>query len=112
MFLGGLNCARRTNILVVTATSTSELRHALLASYPDAARFGAPIVASNRDDTAAAGSWLMGLLRKRSDGWPAIGIALQHAAQDGGDLARGALADLLESFQQTIVSAWPFTWAT
>lgn len=45
----------------------------------------------------------MGLVHKRSDWWPAIGIALQHAANDGGDLARGALADFLESFQHSIV---------
>lgn len=88
----------------MTSSSTSELRDALLKSYPDAAHFGAPVVAINRgDETAAAWTWLIGLVRKRSDWSSAIGIALQHAAQDGGDLARGALADFLESFQQSIV---------
>jgi hypothetical protein len=87
----------------VTSSSTSELRDALLKSYPDAAYFGAPVIRVNRDDTAAAWTWLLGLVRKRSDWWPAIGIALQHAAQDGGDLARGALADFLESYQHSVV---------
>lgn len=84
-------------------SSTSELRDALLASYPDAAYYGAPVARLHRDDTQAAWTWLMGLVCKRSDWWPAIGIALQHAAQDGGDPARIALADFLESFQHTIV---------
>lgn len=88
----------------MTASSTSELRDALLKSYPDAAHFGAPVIGINRgDETAAAWTWLLGLIRKRSDWWPAIGISLQHAAQDGGDLARSALADFLESFQHSIV---------
>jgi hypothetical protein len=86
----------------VTSSSTSELRDALLASYPDAAHYGAPVARLNRDDTQAAWTWLLGLVRKRTDWWPALGIALQHAAQDGGDLARIALADFLESYQHSI----------
>jgi hypothetical protein len=102
--------------------TASELRNALLESYPDAAYFGAPAVGINRgDETAAAWTWLIKLVRKRSDYWPAVGIALQHAANDGGDLARGALADFLEGFQESIVllewtepmaSRWPDAKAT
>lgn len=84
---------------VAPAFSTaSELRDALLASYPDAAYFGgAPVVGINRgDETAPAWKWADELLRQRTDWWPALGIASQHAAQDGGDVARVALADFLE----------------
>jgi hypothetical protein len=87
----------------VTTTTTTQLRDALLSSYPDAALFGAPVIAANRDDTTAAWTWLLGIVRKRSDLWPAIGIAIQHAANDGGDLAREALADFLESYQHSFV---------
>jgi hypothetical protein len=94
--------ARDGKRVLITST-TSELRDALLASYPDAAYFGAPVVAVNRgDETAAAWTWLLGLVRKRTGWWPALGIALQHAAQDGGELARTALADFLESYQHSI----------
>lgn len=87
----------------MTFTNTSELRDALLSSYPDAAYFGAPVIGVNRDDTGPAWEWVIKLARMRTDWWPALGIALQHAAQDGGDLARGALADLLEAYQHSIV---------
>jgi hypothetical protein len=83
---------------VASAFSTaSELRDALLASYPEAAYFGgAPVVSIHRgDETEAAWLWVERFMRQRTDWWPAIGIALQHAAHDGGDIARVALADLL-----------------
>jgi hypothetical protein len=84
-------------------STAAELRDALLASYPGAAYLGAPIVLVNRDDPAPAWGWVRELLRTRTDWWPALGIALQHAAQDGGDNARIALADLLEGFQEAVV---------
>jgi hypothetical protein len=84
-------------------STIAELRDALLASYPAAAFYGAPVVGVNRDDTAPAWGWVKKLLRTRTDWWPALGIALQHAAQDGGELARIALADLLESYQESVV---------
>lgn len=88
----------------MTTMSASELRDALLNSYPHAAYFGAPVIGINRgDETAAAWTWLLRWVQKRSDWRSAIGIALQHAAQDGGDLARVALADFLECFQESIV---------
>ena len=83
-------------------SAASELRDALLASYPDAAHYSAPLVAKGRDDTAPAWGWIEILLTTRSDWWPALGIALQHAAQDGGAYARIALADALEASQATI----------
>jgi hypothetical protein len=87
----------------MTSATTTQLRDALLSSYPDAAYFGAPVIGSNRDETKAAWTWLLGVLRRRSDWWPAVGIAVQHAVTDGGDLSRGALADFLESYQHSIV---------
>jgi hypothetical protein len=86
-----------------TFSSISQLRDALLGSYPGAAYLGAPVVMINRDDAVAAWGWLRDLLRTRTDWWPAVGIALQHAAQDGGDNARIALADFLESLQESVV---------
>ena len=97
-------------------SSVSELRDALLASYPGAAYLGSPIVLVNRDDPAPAWGWLVELLRTRTDWWPAVGVALQHAAQDGGDNARIALADFLDTYQESVVllewtepiaSQWP-----
>jgi hypothetical protein len=84
-------------------STIAELRDALLASYPAAAYYGAPVVGIHRDDTAPAWGWVQRLVQTRTDWWPAVGIALQHAAQDGGDLARIALADLLECYQETVV---------
>jgi hypothetical protein len=77
--------------------TASELRDALLRSYPEASYFGgAPVVSIHRgDETEAAWLWIARFMRQRTDWWPAIGIALQHAVQDGGDIARVALADLL-----------------
>lgn len=97
-------------------SSVSELRDALLASYPGAAYLGSPIVLINRDDPAPAWGWLVELLKTRTDWWPALGVALQHAAQDGGDNARIALGDFLDTYQESVVllewtepiaSQWP-----
>lgn len=82
--------------------TVKELRDALLGSYPDADYFGGPFVGCNRDDTLPAWAWVVQLVRMRSDWWPAIGIALQHAATDGGSLARTAMADLLAGFRDSI----------
>lgn len=82
--------------------TASELRDCLLASYPDAAYFGGPVVGKNRDDTAPAWGWAAELIGKRSDWWPALGIALQHAVKDGGDLARIAFATLLADYRATV----------
>jgi hypothetical protein len=87
----------------VEFASASELRDALLASYPDAAYFNGPFVGTGRDDTLPAWGWAANLLRTRTDWWPALGIALQHAAHDGGELARTALADLLEGTHHSVV---------
>jgi hypothetical protein len=86
-------------------SSASELRDALLASYPDAGYFGgAPLIGINRgDETAPAWKWVDEFLRQRTDWWPALGIALQHAARDGGDIARVALADFLELSHDSMV---------
>lgn len=104
---------------VAPAFSTaSELRDALLKSYPEAAYFrGAPVVSIHRgDETEAAWLWVERFMRQRTDWWPAIGIALQHAAHDGGNIARVALADLLERSRDSMVllewtkplaKAWP-----
>lgn len=81
--------------------TASELRDCLLASYPDAAYFGGPVVGKNRDDTAPAWGWAAELIGMRSDWWPALGIALQHAVKDGGDLARVAFATLLANYRDT-----------
>jgi hypothetical protein len=87
----------------VEFSAVAQLRDALLASYPAAAWYGAPVVGVNRDDPAPAWGWLVKLLRTRTDWWPAVGVALQHAAQDGGDLARIALADFLDSYSESVV---------
>jgi hypothetical protein len=83
-------------------STASELRDSLLASYPDAAYFHRPVVGRNRDDTAPAWGWTIDLIGTRRDWWPALGIALQHAANDGGDLARTALVDLLADFTDSV----------
>lgn len=97
-------------------SSVSELRDALLGSYPGAAYLGSPIVLINRDEPAPAWGWLVELLRTRTDWWPALGVALQHAAHDGDDNARIALADFLDTYQESVVllewtepiaSQWP-----
>lgn len=82
--------------------TASELRDSLLASYPDAAYFGGPVVGRNRDDTAPAWGWAIDLIRTRTDWWPALGIALQHAVAEGGDLARTAFAVLLADFRDSL----------
>ncbi|HEY0195402.1 MAG TPA: hypothetical protein VGC42_30010, partial [Kofleriaceae bacterium] len=82
--------------------TAAELRDALLASYPDASYFQAPVVGRNRDETAPAWGWVPELIRQRTDWWPALGVALQHAAKEGGDLARTALATLLADCYDTL----------
>jgi len=80
-----------------------ELRDSLLASYPDADFFRAPVVHKGGDNVAPAWGWVIELLRMRTDWWPAIGVALQHAVTQGGELARTAFADLLAEFRDSIV---------
>lgn len=83
--------------------TASELRDSLLASYPEAAQTGVPLVRRNRgEDSAPAWGWVNDFLLMRSDWWPAIGIALQHAATDGGELAQTALVELLGHFNASI----------
>lgn len=89
----------RVNIAFSTA---SELRDGLLGSYPDAEYYGGPYIGRGRDDTANAWEWVVDLIKMRSDWHPALGIALQHAARDGGDLARRALVNLLIDYRETI----------
>jgi hypothetical protein len=89
-------------------STASELRDSLLASYPDAACFKAPVVGRGRDDTAPAWGWAPDLIRTRSDWWPALGIALQHAVHDGGDLARTAFATLMADFRD-VLALLPWT---
>lgn len=84
-------------------STASELCDGLLASFPDAAFANAPYVVVTLDDARPAWSWTVDLIRRRSDWWPALGIALQHAAHDGGDLARTALADLLANHHEAVV---------
>lgn len=83
--------------------TASELRDALLAAFPDAGFAGGPFVMVTPDDAQPAWSWAIDLIRRRTDWRPALGIALQHAAHDGGDLARTALADFLANFRESIV---------
>ncbi len=83
--------------------TASELRDSLLTSYPDAAYFGGPLVGRGRDDTAPAWGWAVELIRTRTDWWPALGIALQHAVTNGGELAGTAFADLLAEFRDSLV---------
>jgi len=84
-------------------STASELRDSLLASYPAAAFFGAPVVELGGENLVSAWGWVVQLIRMRSDWWPAIGVALQHAVTDGGDLARTAFADLLADFRDSLV---------
>ena len=99
-----------------TFASASELRDSLLASYPEAARFGYPVVSRNLEQTAPAWGWAIDLVHQRGDWRPALGIALQHAATDGGELARLALVDLMAHFSdsaalfpwtESLASKWP-----
>ncbi len=83
--------------------TASQLRDSLLASYPDAKYFGGPLVGRGRDDTAPAWGWAIDLIRQRTDWWPALGIALQHAVANGGELARTAFGDLLAEFRDSLV---------
>ena len=82
--------------------TASELRDSLLASYPDAAETGVPLVRKNRDDAAPAWGWVREFLLKRSDWWQALGIALQHAATDGGEIAQTALVELLAHYLESV----------
>lgn len=83
--------------------STAELRDALLGSFEDADYAGGPFVMVNGDDTAPAWSWVIDLVRTRSDWRASAGIALQHASNDGGDLAKQALAGLLANYRDSVV---------
>jgi hypothetical protein len=84
--------------------TAKELRDSLLASYPAADFFKAPVVEMpGVDNVASAWGWVVQLIRMRTDWWPAIAIALQHAVKDGGDLARTAFADLLADFRDSLV---------
>ncbi len=92
--------ARGVNPEFATA---SELKDNLLASYPDADFFRAPVVDKGGDNVAPAWGWVIELIRMRSDWWPAIGVALQHAVANGGELARTAFADLLAEYRDSLV---------
>ncbi len=83
--------------------TAAQLRDSLLASYPAAGFFGAPVVDKGGDNLVPAWGWVVQLIRMRSDWWSAIGIALQHAVTNGGELARTALADLLAGYQDSLV---------
>lgn len=97
--------------------TASELRDCLLASYPAAEFFGAPLIGGvNWDDTIPAWGWVADLIRMRSDWWPPLGKALEHATRDGGDMARRALADFCAGFNESlallpwtskIAASWP-----
>ena len=83
-------------------STASQLRTALLASYPDAARAGRAVVRKNFDDTMPAWGWLVELIANRTDWWQATGIAIQHAVKDGGEPARQALVDLMIGFRDSL----------
>lgn len=93
----------RIGRLSFSFSTASELRDALLASFPDADYAGGPFVMVNQDEAAPAWGWVTDLIHQRTDWREALGIALQHAAHDGGDLARTALADLTANFKESIV---------
>jgi hypothetical protein len=95
-----LKYARLVNPEFATA---SQLRDCLLASYPSAAFFGAPLVGgAHWDDTLPAWGWVVDLIRMRSDWWRPLGIAVEHATRDD-DMARRALADFCAGFTESIV---------
>lgn len=103
------------NVQPAFATA-SELRDSLLASYPDAKETGLPLVRQNGDIPAPAWGWVRELLRKRTDWQPALGIALQHAATDGGEIAQTAFVELLAHVKESLtllpwteptVKLWP-----
>ena len=101
---GGYKIRFTTGPRVNLAFSTAaELRDSLLGSYPDAEYYGGPFIGRGRDDTTHAWEWVVDFIKMRSDWHPALGIALQHAARDGGDLARRALVNLLIDYRETIV---------
>lgn len=83
-------------------TTTAGLRDALLASWPDASYFKAPVVGKGRDDTLPAWGWAIDLIHQRTDWWPALGIALQHAVKDGGEYAQRAFATMLADYRDSI----------
>jgi hypothetical protein len=83
--------------------TASELRDSLLGSYPEGKETGLPLVRVNREDTLPAWGWVKDLVVRRSDWWPALGIALQHAATDGGEIAKVALAELLAHVKESFV---------
>lgn len=83
-------------------TTATGLRDALLASWPDAGYFNAPVVGKGRDDTMPAWGWAIELIHRRTDWWPALGIALQHAVKDGGAYAQRAFATLLADYRDSL----------
>ncbi len=93
----------RIGRLSFSFSTASELRDALLASFPDADYAGGPFVMVNQDEAAPAWGWVADLVRQRTDWREALGVALQHATHDGGDMARTALADLTANFKESLV---------
>lgn len=89
--------------LQVEFATASELRDALLASFCDAEFACGPFIVLTLDDARPAWEWTVDLVNQRSDWRPALGIALQHAVHDGGDLARTGLADLLANYRDSVV---------
>jgi len=83
--------------------SASDIRDALLASFVDEAYAGGPFVMVGREDAQPAWLWAGEIIRTRSDWWQSVGLALQHAAHDGGDRERTALVDLLANERSSAV---------
>lgn len=99
------DCYGRTGFEWVSVATASELRDALLNSYPDADHFRRAVVEigyMGPYETVPAWGWIIDLIRTRSDWWPVIGIALQHAVKDGGEFAPTALVDLVGNFRESI----------
>lgn len=83
-----------------TFATTRELKDRLLDSFADSAYAGGPFIVVG-PDPVPAWRWLGELARLRSDWRPAAGIALQHAAAEGGGMAQRALADLVANDRGT-----------
>lgn len=83
--------------------SASELRDSLLKAFVDASYAGGPFVMVDPEHAEPAWGWVADLVRQRLDWWECAGVALQHAANEGGDLAKVALADLMANFLDSVV---------
>lgn len=101
--------------------TASSVRDALAASFVDETYAHGPYVMVGPENDQPAWLWVVDIAEQRSDWWPSLGIALQHAVAAGGDRERVALADLMANranaavlvpWVEALAQQWPDAKAT